>query len=173
MNILIAYYSRAGRNYAAGDLVDLPIGNTEIAAGIIQKLSGGDLFRIETRKPYPDAYHDTTEAARIEKDRNSRPKLKARVDGIENYDYVILGFPNWWGTMPMPLFSFLESYDFSGKTIAPFCTNEGSGMGNSELDIEHLCPRSKFLKGLALTGSTVEEAEPVIAAWLGESGLVG
>jgi flavodoxin len=172
MKILIAYYSRAGKNYASGELVDLSVGNTEIAANRIRELSGGELFRIETLKPYPEAYHDATEAARMEKDRNARPRLSAKAEGMGSYTHVVLGYPNWWGTMPMALFTFLESYDFSGKAIAPFCTNEGSGLGHSEEDIARLCPRSTLLRGLSITGSEVRESEPVIADWLKKCGLI-
>ncbi len=172
MKILIAFFSRAGRNYSAGELVDLPVGNTETAAGYMGALTGGDLFRIETQKPYPEAYHDATEAARLEKDRNARPKLSSRVESMESYTHIVLGYPNWWGTLPMALFTFLESYDLSGKALAPFCTNEGSGLGHSEEDIARLCPRSTLLPGLSVTGSEVKESEPVIAAWLKQCGLI-
>jgi len=74
---------------------------------------------------------------------NARPELTNTVENMESYDVIYLGYPNWWGTMPMAVFTFLESYDFSGKTIIPFCTHEGSGIGNSERDIKKLCPKAK------------------------------
>jgi flavodoxin len=172
MKILIAYYSRAGSNYSSGGIVKLPVGNTETAAKIIKRLTSGDEFRIDTVKTYSGSYEETTEEAKRELSQNARPELTGRVDGMDAYSHIILGFPNWWGTMPMALFTFLESYDFSGKIIAPFCTNEGSGLGQSESDIKHLCPKASVLKGLAILGSDVKNTEPVIAAWLGKSDLI-
>jgi len=163
---LIAYYSRKGNNYVGGSIVNLPVGNTEVAAKMIQKLTGGDLFKIDTVKKYPSDYNETTEVAKKELRQNARPELSARVDNMEDYDLVYLGYPSWWGTMPMAVFTFLEAYDFSGKTIVPFCTNEGSGMGQSESDIRKLCPDARVLKGLPIRGGRVQEAENDIADWL-------
>ncbi len=85
---------------------------------------------------------------------------------MADYDIVYLGYPNWWGTMPMAVWTFLEAYDFSGKTIVPFCTHEGSRMGNSEQDIKKLCPEATVLKGLPIKGSDVEKADKNIEAWI-------
>lgn len=137
---LIAYYSRKGQNYLDGSIVNLPIGNTEVAAKKIQELTGGDLFHIDTVAVYPHDYTETTEVAMTEKKTNARPDLTDVVDDMDAYDVIYLGYPNWWGTFPMAVFTFLESYDFSGKTIIPFCTHEGSGLGNSERDIKKACP---------------------------------
>jgi flavodoxin len=166
MKSLIAYYSRKGNNYVGGGIRDLPVGNTEVAAGIIQKLTGSDSFKIETVKAYPAGYEETTRAAQMEQRRDARPEITGRVDDMAEYDVVFLGYPNWWGTMPMPVFAFLEAYDFSGKTIIPFCTHEGSGMGHSESDIKKLCPAAKVAKGLAIQGGSVQEAESAISDWL-------
>lgn len=171
MKCLIAYYSRRGSNYANGGIVDLELGNTEVAAGMIQALAGGELFRIDTLKDYPSGYEETTQVAQEELRQGARPGLKERVAAMEGYDVVILGYPNWWGTMPMAVHAFLEAYDFKGKTILPFCTHEGSGMGHSEADIRKLCPTAKLGPGLAIQGSMVRKAEGAISAWLGKAGI--
>ena len=170
---LIAFFSRKGNNYAGGRIVNLPIGNTEVAAQMIQKLAGGDLFRIETVKDYPSDYGETTDVARQELRQKARPELVGRVNTMGDYTVVFLGYPNWWSTMPMAVFTFLEAYDFSRKTIIPFCTHEGSGMGHSESDIAKHCPAATLLKGLAITGGSVHQAEIQIAPWLRELGVIG
>jgi len=163
---LIAYYSRAGNNYVNGGIVNLPVGNTEVAANMIQKLTGGDAFRIDTVKPYPEGYHETTEVAKEELRGNARPKISGRVDNMENYEVLYLGYPNWWGTMSMAVFTFLEAYDLAGKTIIPFCTHEGSGMGRSERDIAKACAGAGVLKGLSIRGGSVHGAQEEITNWL-------
>lgn len=163
---LIAYFSRKGNNYAGGRIVNLPIGNTEIIAEIIKELTGGELFHIEAVKAYPEDYTETTEVAKKELRDNARPDLTGHLDNLDSYDVVFLGYPNWWGTMPMPVFTFLDEYDFTGKTIIPFCTHEGSGLGKSEKDIARLCPQAKVLKGLAVHGTHVKEAKEEVVNWL-------
>lgn len=163
---LIAYYSRKGNNYVGGNIVNLPIGNTEVIAKKILDFVGGDLFEIETVKPYPADYTETTEVAKIELRANARPELADKIKNFEDYDVIYLGYPNWWGTFPMAVFTFLESYDFSGKTIVPFCTHEGSGIGNSERDINKYCPNAKVLTGIAIRGGSVTNADNVVQSWL-------
>lgn len=163
---LIAYYSRKGSNYVSGRIVDLPIGNTEVAANMIQEISGSDMFHIEAVKPYPKDYTETTKVAQDELRANTRPELTNHVKNMDSYDVIFLGYPNWWGTMPMPVFTFLEEYDFSGKTIIPFCTHEGSELGHSEKDILKLCPKATVLNGLAIHGSRVDAAKKDITNWL-------
>jgi len=163
---LIAYYSRKGNNYVGGSIKNLPIGNTEVIAKKIQGFIRGDLFKIETVKPYPADYNETTEIAKIELRQNARPELAEKIKNIDDYDVIYLGYPNWWGTFPMAVFVFLESYDFSGKTIVPFCTHEGSGIGNSERDIKKLCPNAKVLSGIAIKGSSVANADNIVQSWL-------
>jgi flavodoxin len=172
MKSLIAYFSRKGNNYVGGSIKNLSVGNTEVAAGIIQKLTGGDSFKIDTAKAYPEGYDETTRAAQLEQGQDARPKITGRVDDMDKYDVIFLGYPNWWGTMPMPVFTFLEAYDFSGKTIAPFCTHEGSGMGRSESDIKKLCPGAKVAKGLSIQGGSVRKAESEISDWLRKPGVL-
>lgn len=163
---LIAYYSRRGQNYLGGSIVNLPVGNTEVVAKKIQAITGSDLFEIDTVKSYPVDYKETTQVAITEKRANARPELTAMVDNMSDYDVIYLGYPNWCNTFPMAVFTFLESYDFSGKTIIPFCTHEGSGMGSSERDIIKLCPNSKVLGGLSVRGGSVSRADNEIKNWM-------
>ncbi|MCC8143565.1 MAG: flavodoxin family protein [Tannerellaceae bacterium] len=142
---IIVYYSRRGNNYLNGNIVDLKVGNTEVVAGKIQALTGSDIFRIETVKPYPSDYTQTTEVAKAELQSNACPELTEKVENMQQYKVIYLGYPNWWGTMPMAVCTFLESYDFNGKIIIPFCTHEGSGLGGSVQDIQKLCPEATVL----------------------------
>ena len=163
---LIAYYSRADENYVSGMLKNLDIGNTEIAAKIISELTEADLFKIEQIKPYSKGYNNCIEEAKADQQRNARPELKAYPESIDGYDIIYLGYPNYWSTMPMAVFTFLEHFDFSGKIIKPFCTHEGSGMGKSVSDIKNLCPGAKVEKGLAIHGSNVSRAKKDIESWV-------
>jgi flavodoxin len=163
---LIAYYSRRGNNYVNGSIVDLQIGNTEVIAMMIYEITGGDLFRIDTVRPYPEGYDETTEVAKQELRSNARPELSSQVPDIEAYDVVFLGYPNWWGTTPMAVCTFLESYEFSGKTIIPFCTHEGSGLGKSVSDIEKLCPGAEVVQPIAFRGESVNDARDEVESWI-------
>lgn len=124
------------------------------------------MFEIETVKSYPKDYTETTNVAKKELRENARPDLTEIVDDMDSYDVVYIGYPNWWGTMPMAVYTFLESYDFSGKTIIPYCTHEGSGMGSSERDIKKICPSAKVLSGLAIKGDSVKNVAATIKSWL-------
>lgn len=166
--ILIAYFSRKGNNYVNGEIINLAIGNTEVIARKLQELTGSDLFPIETTAAYPEDYRETTEVAKVELRQNARPELTGRVPDMDGYDVVFLGYPNWWGTMPMAVHTFLEQYDFSGKTVVPFCTHEGSGMGHSERDVQKLCPKARVPAGLAIRGGRVNDADEELKKWLGK-----
>jgi flavodoxin len=163
---LIVYFSRNGNNYINGSIKNLSIGNTEIAAKMIQEITGGDLFQIKPVKEYNSDYHICTEEAKRDLRANARPEFKNALENIAEYDTIYLGYPNYWGTMPMHVLTFLEKYDFTEKTIKPFCTHEGSGLGHSEKDIAKLCPQATLLKGLAIHGTRVNEAKKDIANWL-------
>lgn len=167
---IVAYYSRPGNNYVGGSIVNLTVGNTEVAAKIIQKLTESEIFRIDTVKEYPLDYYETVDVAKEELHQNARPELTEHLDDMAGFGTVYLGYPNWFATMPMAVFTFLEEYDFSGKSIAPFCTHEGSGMGRSESDIKKLCPGTRVLKGLPIVGGNVQNAEKNIADWLKKLG---
>ncbi len=166
---LIAYYSRKGNNYVSEKIVNLPIGNTEVIAKMINEVTGGEMFRIETVKPYPEDYEETTEVAKRELNRNARLELSNQVAGMGAYGTVFLGYPNWWGTMPMAVHTFLESYDFSGKTIIPFCTNEGSGLGRSVQDITKLYPKAEVINAIAFRGGSVKDARGEVEKWIQNS----
>lgn len=163
---LIAFYSRADENYVSGMLKNLTVGNTEVAAGILKELTGADLFKIEQVQPYAKGYNQCIAQAQEDQKRDARPELKVYPESIEDYDTIYLGFPNYWSTMPMAVFTFLEHFDFSGKTIKPFCTHEGSGMGRSEKDIKGLCPNAKVEKGLAIYGSSVSRSKKDFEKWI-------
>ena len=166
MAYLIAYFSRKHQNYVSGTIRNLKTGNTEIMARMIQKFIGGDLFKIESIQEYSKDYNECIAQAQADQRRDARPELKRYPENMDSYDKIYLGFPNYWNTMPMAVFTFLEHFDFSGKTIRPFCTHEGSGMGVSEKDIRQICPGAKVEKGLAIHGGGVAGAEPEIEAWL-------
>jgi len=152
--ILIAYFSRSG--------------HTREFAKLIQQHSGGDLLEVRPVRPYPQDYRETTEQAKREQETHARPQIIAEVNHMASYEVVFLGYPNWWGTMPMALFTWLEQYDLSGKTLIPFCTHEGSRFGHSLADIKSKCPKATILDGLALHASLPKElALRNIAQWLG------
>src|SRR5512143_1152427 len=163
---LIAYYSRKGQNYVSGRIVDLKVGNTEVVANMIQKITGGDMYHIESVTAYPKDYTEATEVAKNELRAKARPKLTGQVENIGADDVILLGYPNWWGKMPMPVYPFLESYDFCGKIIVPFCTHEGSGMGHSEQDIAKACPKAVVLKGIAIHGTSASSAVSNVSSWI-------
>lgn len=155
--ILVAYFSHSG--------------NTKNVAQQIQSLVGGDIFEISTVQGYPSEYRATTEVARKELDGNFRPQLSGQVADMASYDLIFLGYPNWWSTMPTALFTFLEQYDFSGKSIAPFCTHEGSRLGRSLDDLGRLAPGARITKGFEIRGSRVAGAGESLSAWIKEIGL--
>lgn len=168
-HILIVYYSRKGENYWAGGILKLDKGNTEIAAEMIQEAVGGDLFEVDTVKPYSTDYTICTQEAQEELRSDARPELKEYLDDLDDYDTIFVGYPNWWGTLPMAMFTFLEHYDLTGKKIVPFCTNEGSGMGHSEADLKRICTGATVARGLAITGSQASKSERKISAWAKEN----
>lgn len=163
---LIAYFSRPGQNYVNGSIKNLEVGNTKVMAEMISILTGGDLFEINPTKVYSIDYTTCTQEAQEEKRAKARPELRSVVEDMDNYDVIYLGYPNWWGTCPMAVFTFLESYDFAGKTIIPFCTHEGSGMGKSEGDIENSVNGAIVKKGLAVHGTDVNASQKTIERWV-------
>jgi flavodoxin len=146
-------------------------GNTKALAETIQAIAGGDLFQIRTVETYPAEYNAVVDVAKKEQNANSRPELASKVEDMGPYDVVFVGYPNWCGTIPMGVFTFLEGYDFSGKTIIPFCTHGGSALGRSEKDIKRLCPQSTVLDGLAVSDSIVRNAQDHVTAWLQKLGI--
>ena len=162
---LIVYFSRKGENYWNGTIKNIPKGNTEIAAEYVQKAVGGDLFEVQTVKEYPRDYYACIDKAKKEQRENARPALKDYPESIDGYDNIFVGYPNWWGTMPMAMFTFLEHFDWTGKSIIPFCTNEGSGMGSSERDISRICRGVTLCRGLSIHGAEAVQSEKKIADW--------
>ena len=164
--ILIAYYSRKGKNYYGGQIIELNEGNTEVVAKKIQALTGGDLFEIKPVKDYPTDYNETTKVAMEELRTKARPKLLEYPESIGDYDLIFLGYPNWWGTMPMPVYTLLDEFKWKGKRIIPFCTHEGSGLSNSVNDIRKTCCGAEVDKGLSLYGHEVNESMNKIEDWI-------
>ena len=150
--ILVAYFSHSG--------------NTREIANQIHKSAGGDIFEIQSVKPYPHDYDAVVQQARQELDSGYKPTLKTKMENIKSYDLVFIGYPNWCSTVPAPVRAFLSEYDFSGKTIVPFCTHEGSGLGRSVTNISKLCPKSTLLDGVAIWGSDVKTAQSKVVEWL-------
>ena len=160
--VLVVFFSRTGENYAVGNIEK---GNTHIIAEMIAKETGGKLFRIETVKPYPDEYKACVEVAKAEKENNARPEVKGDVK-VEDYNIIFLGYPNWWGDMPQPLFTFLEEYDFSGKTIIPFNSHGGSGFSNTIEEIKELQPDANISdEGLSISRDKVADSVQDVTDW--------
>lgn len=169
MAILVAYYSRAGENYFGGAYRMIPVGNTEKAAKTIAELTGGTLFRIEQTEPYSVSYQACIAEAKKDLQNHARPALVTMPENLDDYGEIYLGYPNYWGTMPMAVYTFLEHYDFTGKTIHPFCTHEGSGLSGTVKDIQKAAKGATVTKGLAIHGSDVDHAKSTIAAWVREA----
>ena len=174
--ILIAYFTMpedvdtSGVNAVAGASIVVNdgevLGNTEYMASIIQDTIGGDLFQIETVQQYPLDHDPLVDQAAEEQDAESRPELSAHLDNLEQYDTIILGYPNWWGDMPMAVYSFLEEYDFSGKTIIPYCPHGGSGFSGTVDTIAELQPNATVSdEGLAISRNDMADSASDVAAW--------
>ena len=168
MAALIAFYSRAGENYFSGARRTIAVGNTEKAARLLAELTGAELFHIEQKVPYSDDYDTCVAEARSDLRANARPELTALPERLDDYEEIYLGYPNYCGTMPMAVYTFLEHYDFTGKTIHPFCTHEGSGLSDTENDIRNAAHGAAVTKGLAIHGSHVDEAKSALAQWAEE-----
>ena len=169
---LIVYFSRRGENYVSGRIQPLSVGNTEVVARRLQVLTGADLFQLEPVHPYSDNYNQCIEQAQADQRQDARPALRALPDHLEDYDTIYLGYPNYWGTMPMAVFTFLEHFDFTEKVIRPFCTHEGSKMGSSVRDIRRICPKAVVDTGLAIRGGCVKQSGKDVEKWLKTGGWV-
>ena len=168
---LIAFFSRADENYFGGAMRYVKIGNTEIVVNDMKEMINADTFKIEMKDPYSPVYMTCIDEAKKDLRAKARPELVSMPASIDEYDTVVLAYPNYWGTMPMAVFTFLENFDFSGKTILPLCTNEGSGMGGSERDIKKTCPGANVKSGLSVTGSEAANAAGRVKKWLAANGL--
>jgi flavodoxin len=155
--ILVAYFSHSG--------------NTREIANQIYENVGDTIFEIQSVDLYPSDYDGVVEQAKKEMQSGYRPMLKTEIEDMESYEVVFVGYPNWWGTIPMPVATFLSKYNFSGKTIVPFCTHEGSRFGRSVTDITKLCPQSTILDGFAIRGRDIKNAQDEVSRWLREIGI--
>ena len=164
--ILVAYFSRADDNYNVGVIEK---GNTKILAEMIAAETGADIFEIKPAKNYPTDYKECTEVAKAEKEENARPEIVGKVENFSDYDTIFLGYPIWWGDLPMAVYTFLEQENFTGKKIIPFCTHEGSGLGGTEKFISDTT-KAEVLSGLAIRGSIAQndkdKTKSEVDAWL-------
>ena len=164
-NILTVFYSLKGETIAPlMRIVHLEKGHTAVAAEFIQNAVGGDLFEIETVKTYLEDHMKMIYEAKDELEKGIRPELKQYPE-IDQYDTIFLCYPNWWDTLPMPVVSFLEHYNWNGKRIIPFCTSGGGGLGKSVTDLEKICVGAEVAKGGHVPGHKVEKSEKKIADW--------
>lgn len=178
-NILIAYFSvpeTDGTDTVAGAsrvVVDGEVlGNNQYIAQLIQQEAGGDLFRIETVQEYPGTHDELLDFAYNELAENARPELSSQIENLDDYDVIFLGYPNWNADLPMPLYTFLEEYDFSGKTIIPFTAHGGSGFSGTIQTIQELQPEATVIEdGLEISRNSVPDAQSDVADWV--AGLKG
>lgn len=170
--ILVAYFSRIGNEYGVGNITK---GNTAIVAEMIAQKTGADLFEIKTVKNYPADYDECTKIASREKSEKARPALSTSVN-LAQYDTIFIGAPIWWGDLPMAVYTFLESYNFSGKTIIPFVTHGGSGLSGVDRKISATCSNSKVLSGFAISGSVAQnnraKTNTEVGNWLKKIGMI-
>lgn len=141
-------------------------GNTRSMATFINEMVGGDMVRIETAQPYPTEYRETTRQARKELDSGFKPPLTTKLTNMQAYDIVFVGSPCWWGTIATPVISLLSEYSFSGKTVVPFMTHKGSGLGRTMSHVQQLCPGASVLQGKAVWGDSAGSSRNEVADWL-------
>lgn len=163
---LVAFYSRADENYFGGAYRYIEVGNTEKAAKMIAAATGAELFKIEQLQPYAADYNTCIDQAKRDLQDKARPQLARMLDSLDGYDEIYLGYPNYWGDMPMAVYTFLEQFDWAGKTIHPFCTHEGSGLSGTERKIQQTCKGANVTRGLAIQGSSVDSAKEMIESWM-------
>lgn len=181
-SLLVAYFSYA-ENAALPDDVDASAsasiqpwngaltGNTGVVADMIAQATGADLFSIRTVEQYPDTYDATLDQGQQERSEGARPELATHLENLDSYDTIFLGFPNWWGDMPMAVYTFLDEVDLSGKTVIPFVTSGGSGFSNTISTIQQMEPQATLQEGLSISGSSATGAQQQVESWLSELGL--
>lgn len=162
---LMAFYSRADENYFGGIYKYISVGNTEKVAKVIAAFIGADIFKIEQKNPYSKEYKKCIAEAKKDLQNKIYPEVLNLPDNLDEYDEIYLGYPNYWGTMPMAVYTFLRNYDFTEKTIHPFCSHEGSGISGTERDIQREVKGATVAKGLAVFGSSVDNAKQQIENW--------
>ena len=163
MKSLVVYYSRRGENWAVGNIKE---GNAEHIAKVIQKYTNSDIYELVPDREYAKDYMKCTEEAMQELRAQARPTFKNPLDNIDGYDTIYLCYPNWWGTYPRVIASFLDKYDFTGKTIKPMCTHEGSGMGSSERELKNTLKNANIKAGLAIKGTNAHTSDSQIEKWV-------
>ena len=156
-NVLIVYFSQTG--------------NTETVANIIHDNVGGDIVKLETTEAYPSDYDELVDYAQQEQPDDARPELSTVIENIEQYDTIFLGYPNWWGDMPMAIYTFLDTYDLSGKTIAPFITHGGSGLSGTPENIQEEELNATVTEGLAIDGDEASDSSEDVVEWLNSLGF--
>ena len=170
---LVVVFSRAGENYSVGVIEE---GNTAKMAKVIAEQTGADLFAIEPETPYPESYEETKAIATTEKNNDINPVYLGDAENWEQYETVFIGYPIWWGGVPNIVYAFLDKHDFTGKTVIPFNTHEGSGQAGTQEDIENRLPGVTVLQGLAVRGSKAQnDAEGTaqeVQGWLKQLGLI-
>ena len=170
---LVVYFSHTGENYNVGYINE---GNTHIIAEMISDATGADIWEIAPLKPYPVNYNECIDVAKKELNANDRPAIQGDID-IEEYDVIFLGYPNWWGEPPMCIYTFIEKHNWDGKTVIPFITHEGSGMGGTDKRIANACKGANVLtgKGLAIQGKVAQESRNIarsnVDSWVKGLGL--
>ena len=172
-NILVLYFSRTGEQYTVG-VIDK--GNTAIVAEMIAEKTGGDLFEILPKEDYyPYTYDELTDVAKQEQNDNARPEYKDDLPDLSGYDTVFIGAPVWWGDWPMIMYTVFENNDFTGKTLIPFSTHEGSGLSGFDRKLSSACPDSTVLDGLAIRGNDCQNDQDNVRStvndWISELGL--
>lgn len=150
--VLLVYFTRTG--------------NTRELANQVHKMVGGDVFEIQVNNAYSGSYNETTQRAKQEKETGFRPTLQSKVANMKEYDIIFFGVPVWWGSLPMPVVTFLESYDLSGKTIIPFCTHGGGGQAQTFVEMAKYAPQATVLEGLSISGSSAQTAQSDVDRWL-------
>ena len=161
--VLIVFFSHAGENYAVGNI---KVGNTKLVADEIQKVTGGDEFEIVAERNYDLPYGSLTKLAKEEQERNEKPAFKGEVKDIDQYSTVFIGGPVWWGTYPQVMFSFFDKYDLNGKTIIPFTTHEGSGLGSVVEDLKKLYPNATFKEAFSIYGHETRNDLSKVSKWM-------
>lgn len=161
--VLIVFFSHAGENYNVGNI---KVGNTKLVADEIQKVTGGDEFEIVANKNYDLPYNDLVNVAKKETEKSEKPSFKGEVKNIDDYDTVFIGGPIWWGTYPRVMFTFFDKYDLNGKTIIPFSTHEGSGLGSVVEDLKTLYPNATFKEAFSIYGTETRKDLSKVDKWL-------
>ena len=165
---LVVFFSHAGDNYSVGDI---KVGNTKIVADYITELTGADQFEIVTHKYDGMAYRPLCDLAKEEQQNNELPPFEGDIDNIDAYDTVFIGGPVWWGTYPQVMFTFFKKYDLNGKTIIPFTTHEGSGLGNCVKDVKKAYPKANVTGEFSMYGHDVREGKGRVEKWLKKIGF--